>query len=231
MAFEQDFLKLILIVKSFWSKIEKKTFINQCWTGNSCTNNGVLRNPEVKGSTIRCKCEKNSANCYWTKRRQKKAIGTEAMECKRNTSRAGISHDMTHCSQKKAECLNVLNLPGSSASIVPSPTCAACSRLVVIFKPPATFDNQDWINIDFTAPVSRFVSFSFPVSRVEKQPGESQRFQRWRVEFDSRVKFNNGPIKFSAEIELEAGRTGIQYIEICPCSIGYVDYWIIKSIY
>lgn len=85
-------------------------------------------------------------------------------------------------------------------------------------EPP--FDNQDWINIDFTSPLRRFVSWSYPISSAKKA-AEKGAFQRWVVQFDPRAKIK-GALKASAVVEtLSDVPSGVQYIEMCPCSENF----------
>ena len=108
-------------------------------------------------------------------------------------------------------------LTGGSAEMSESLLCPNCARLSVTMNVPKLFDNQDHVNIDFTSPIKNFVSWSYPVLRVEKV--KSSKFQRWRVDFDPRAHFT-GALKWSAEIEAETELgTGIQYLEFCPCSL------------
>ena len=184
----------------------------------------MLKNPEIKGKTIRCRCEKNSNNCYWTKRRQKQPIETNAISCKGQSSRDGAreGNTMTHCSLKEPSCINILNMAGSSVAMTNSLSCSSCSRLVVSLTVESPFDNQDWINIDFTAPIQRFISWSYPVLNVTEVRDLTRQgpFQQWRVHFDPRAEFTDR-LKWSAEIKTEnEAESGIQYMEFCPCSIN-----------
>ena len=100
----------------------------------SCTNKGLLQNPAIESQTIKCRCNKNSTSCFWTKLRSKKTIQTENMKCLRNLSRDGPGTLQTHCSQKSKLCSNVLNSAGSSIKIVPSYLCENCSRIILEIK-------------------------------------------------------------------------------------------------
>ena len=80
-------------------------------------------------------------------------------------------------------------------------------------------DNQDFLNIDFTIPIKRFRSWSFPVKTINKANFEGS-FQRWKVNFDERSELKK-KLKFSAEIEnFTAEPAGIQDIRMCPCSLN-----------
>jgi len=187
----------------------------------SCTNNGNLSNPIIKSGTVRCRCLKNSDTCFWTKRRQKAQLSTSLLQCRSEFSREKIGgYSLTHCSQKPLGCLNILNSIGSSVTTTDSLLCKKCQRIVIELKVEPPFDNQDWINIDFTSPLRRFVSWSYPVSGARKVT-QNGAFQRWRVTFDPRAKIK-GSLKWSAVVETASDvPSGIQYIEMCPCSENY----------